>query len=143
MVDDVDTSEAQFGTKGVNPEGGAATASGLDVCKLAVIDHSQIYLITLQVDPYTTVLGDGQEFAVENNHMEIMVDPNTVTVDQILEQLKHRCPWSPNPQAHLRWWQFKKMAFIKIVKDDEILQIFQRKKLSKKLFCCCCNFRNG
>jgi hypothetical protein len=90
MVDDVDAPEAQFGAKGVDPEGGAA--SGLDVCKLAAVDHSHMYLIALQVDLYTAVLGDGQEFAVENDHMEIMVDPNIVTVDQILEQLKQRCP---------------------------------------------------
>jgi hypothetical protein len=35
------------------------------------------------VDPYTAVLDDGQEFAVENDRMEIMIDPKTVTVDQI------------------------------------------------------------
>jgi hypothetical protein len=86
MVDDVDTPEAQFGAKGVDPKGGVV--NGLDVCKLAAVDHSQMYLIALQVDPYTAVLGDGQEFAVENDRMEIMVDPNTVTVEQILEQLK-------------------------------------------------------
>jgi hypothetical protein len=57
MVNDVDAPEAQLGAKGVDPDGGAA--SGLDVCKLAAIDHSQIYLITLQVDPYTAVLVDG------------------------------------------------------------------------------------
>jgi hypothetical protein len=37
------------------------------------------------VDPYTAVIDDGQEFAVQNDHMKIMVDPKTVTVDQILE----------------------------------------------------------
>jgi predicted P-loop ATPase/GTPase len=47
-----------------------------------------MYLIALQVDPYTAVLVDGQEFAVENDRIEIMVDPKTVTVDQILEKLK-------------------------------------------------------
>jgi hypothetical protein len=55
-----------------------------------------MYLIALQVDPYTAVLVDGQKFAVENIRMEIMVDPKTFTVDQILEQLKQRCPWGPN-----------------------------------------------
>jgi hypothetical protein len=40
-----------------------------------------MYLIALQVDPYTAVLDDGQEFAVQNDHMEIMVDLKTVTVD--------------------------------------------------------------
>jgi hypothetical protein len=90
--------------------------SGMDACKLAAIDHSQLYLIALQVDPYTAVLDDGQEFAVQNDHMEIMVDPNTVIVDQILEQLKQRCPWGPNQQARLRWWHFKKRDFIEIVK---------------------------
>jgi hypothetical protein len=94
MVDDVDAPEAQLGAKGVDPDGGAA--SGLDVCKVAAIDHSQLYLIALQVDLYTAILDDGQEFAVENDHMEIMVDLKTVTVDQILEQLKQRCPWGPN-----------------------------------------------
>jgi hypothetical protein len=85
---------SQLGAKGVDPDGGAT--SGLDVCKLAAIDHSQLYLIALQVDPYTAVLDDGQEFAVENDHMEIMVYPKTATLDQILEQLKQRCPWGPN-----------------------------------------------
>jgi hypothetical protein len=94
MVDDFDAPEAQLGAKGVDPDGGAT--SGLDVCKLAAIDHSQLYLIALQVDLYTAVLDDGQEFVVENDRMEIMVDPKTVTVDQILEQLKQRCPWGPN-----------------------------------------------
>jgi hypothetical protein len=93
-VDDVDAPEAQLGAKGVDPDGGAA--SGMDVYKLAAIDHSQLYLIALQVDPYTAVLDDGQEFAVENDRMEIMVDPKTVTVDQILEQLNQRCPCGPN-----------------------------------------------
>jgi hypothetical protein len=76
------------------------------------------------VDPYTAVLDDGQEFAVQNNHIEIMVDPKTVTVDLILEQLKQRCPWGPNQQAHLRWWHFKKRDFIEIVKDDDLMQVF-------------------
>jgi hypothetical protein len=93
----------------------------LDVCKLAALDHSQIYLIALQVDPYTAVLGDGQEFAMENNRMEIMVDPNTVTVDQILEQLKQRCPWGPNQQTRLHWCHFKKRDFVEIVKDDDLM----------------------
>jgi hypothetical protein len=110
----------------------------LDVCKLEAIDHSQLYLIALQVDHYTTVLDDGQEFIVENDHMKIMVDPKTVTVDQILEQLKQICPWGPNQQSRLRWWHFKKRNFIEIVKDDDLMQVFRRKKLSKK-----CNFRNG
>jgi hypothetical protein len=86
------------------------------------------------VDPYTAVLGDGQEVAVENNHMEIMVDTNTGTVDQILEQLKERSPWGPNQQARLRWWHFKKRDFVEIVKDDDLMQVFQRKKLSRKVF---------
>jgi hypothetical protein len=94
MVDNIDAPEAHLGSKGVDTYGDAA--SGLDVCKLAAVDHSQMYLIALQVDPYTVVLVDGQEFAVENDHMEIMVDPKTVTVDQILEQLKQRYPWGPN-----------------------------------------------
>jgi hypothetical protein len=38
MVDDVDTSEAQLGAKGVDPDGGAP--SGMDACKVAAIDHS-------------------------------------------------------------------------------------------------------
>jgi hypothetical protein len=79
MVGDVEAPEAQLGAKGVDPDGGAP--SGMDACKLAAIDHSQLYLIALQVDPYTTVLDDGQEFAMENDRMEIMVDPKTVTVD--------------------------------------------------------------
>jgi hypothetical protein len=66
--------------------------------------------------------------------MEIMVDPKTVTVDQILEQLKERCPWGSNQQTPLRWWHFKKRDFIKIVKDDDLMQVFRRKKLSKKIF---------
>jgi hypothetical protein len=132
MVDDVDAPEAQLGVKGVDPDGGAP--SGMDACKLAAIDHSQMYLIALQVDPYTAVLDDGQEFAVQNDHMEIMVDPKTVTVDQILERLKQRCPWGPNQQARLRWWHFKKRDFIDIVKDDDLMQVFRRKKLSKKVF---------
>jgi hypothetical protein len=94
MVDDVDAPVAQLGANDVDPDGGAA--SGLNVCKLAAVDHSQIYLIALQVDPYTAVLVDGQEFAVENDRIEIMVDPKVVTVGQILEQLKERCPWGPN-----------------------------------------------
>jgi hypothetical protein len=77
MVDDVDASEAQLGAKGVDLDGGAA--SGIDVSKLAAIDHSQLYLIALQVDPYTAVLDDGQEFTVKNDRMKIMVDPKTVT----------------------------------------------------------------
>jgi hypothetical protein len=56
--------------------------------------------------------------------MEIMVDPKTVTVDQILERLKQRCPWGPNQQAYLRWWHFKKRDFIDIVKDDDLMQVF-------------------
>jgi hypothetical protein len=132
MVDDVDALEAQLGAKGVDPDDGSA--SGLDVCKLAAIDHSQLYLIALEVDPYTVVLVDGQEFAVENDRMKIMVDPKIVTVDQILEQLKQRRPWGLNQQTHLRWWHFKKRDFIKIVKDDDLMQVFQRKKLSKKVF---------
>jgi hypothetical protein len=99
-----------------------------------------MYLITLQVDPYTAVLVDGQKFAMENVRMEIMVDPKTFTIDQILEQLKQRCPWGPNQQAHLSWRHFKKRDLIKIVKDDDLMQVLRRKKLSKK---CCCNFRNG
>jgi hypothetical protein len=79
MVDDVDAPEAQLGTKGVDPDGGAP--SGMDAYKLTTINHSQLYLIALQVDPYTAVLDDGQEFVVQNDHMEIMVDPRTVTVD--------------------------------------------------------------
>jgi hypothetical protein len=122
MVDDVDAPEAQLGAKGVDPDGGAA--SGLDVYKLEAIDHSQLYLIALQVDPYTSVLDDGQEFIVANNHMKIMVDPKTVTVDQILKQLKQICPWSPNQQARLRWWHFKQRDFIEIVKDDDLMQFF-------------------
>jgi hypothetical protein len=86
------------------------------------------------VDPYTAVLDDGQEFVVENDRTKIMVFPKTVTVDQILEQLKQRCPWNPNQQARLRWWYFKKRDFIEIVKDDDLMQIFRRKKLSKKVF---------
>jgi hypothetical protein len=66
--------------------------------------------------------------------MEIMVDPKTVTIDQILEQLKQRCPWGPNKQACLRWWHFKKRDFIEIVKNDDLMQVFRRKKLSKKVF---------
>jgi hypothetical protein len=58
MVDDVDAPEAQLGAKNVDPDGGAA--SGLDVCKLAAVDHSQMYLIALQVDPYIAVLVDGK-----------------------------------------------------------------------------------
>ena len=85
------------------------------------------------MDPYTAVLDDGQEFAVQNDHMEIMVDPKTVTVDQILERLKQRCPWGPNQQARLRWWHFKNRDFIDI-KDDDLMQVFRRKKLSKKVF---------
>jgi hypothetical protein len=65
--------------------------------------------------------------------MEIMVDPNIVTVDQILEQLKERCPWGANQQAHLRWWNFKKRDFIKIVKDNDLMQVFGRRKLSRKV----------
>jgi hypothetical protein len=53
----------------------------MDAYKLAAIDHSQLYLIALQVDPYTVVLDDGQEFSLENDRMEIMVDPKTVTID--------------------------------------------------------------
>jgi hypothetical protein len=106
----------------------------LDVCKLAVVDRSQIYLLALQVDPYTAVLGDGQEVVVENSRMEIMVDTNTGTVDQILKQLKERSPWGPNQQARLQWWHFKKRDFVKIVKDDDLMQVFQRKKLSRKVF---------
>jgi hypothetical protein len=94
MVDDVDAPETQLDAKGVDPDGGAP--SGMNACKLAAIDHSQLYLIALQVDPYTVVLDDGQKFAVENDRIEIMVDPKTVTVDQILEQLKQRYPWGPN-----------------------------------------------
>jgi hypothetical protein len=45
MVDDVDAPKAQFGARGVDLECGAA--SGLNVCKLAVVDHSQMYLIAL------------------------------------------------------------------------------------------------
>jgi hypothetical protein len=60
-----------------------------------------MYLIALQENPYTAVIDDGQEFTMQNNHMEIIVDPKTVTVDQILEQLKQRCPWGPNQQARL------------------------------------------
>jgi hypothetical protein len=48
MVDDVDTPKAQFCTRGVDLESGA---SGFDVCKLAAVDHSQIYFLALQVDP--------------------------------------------------------------------------------------------
>jgi hypothetical protein len=132
MVDDVDAPEAQLGAKGVDLDGGAS--SGMDACKLAAIDHSQLYLIALQVDPYTAVLDDGQEFTVENDRMEIMVDLKIVTVDQILEKLKQRCPWDPNQQACLRWWHFKKRDFIKIVKDDDLMQVLRRKKLSKKVF---------
>jgi hypothetical protein len=101
MVDNVDVPEAQLGAKGVDPDGGVP--SGMDACKLAAIDHSELYLIALQVDPYTAVLDDGQEFAMENDRIEIMVNPKTVTVDQILEQLKQRCPWGPNQQARLHW----------------------------------------
>jgi hypothetical protein len=119
MVNDVNAPEAQFGARGVDLEGGAA--SRLDVCKLAAVDHSQMYLLALQLDPYIAVLGDGQEVAVENNHMEIMVDPNIVIVDQILEHLKERCPWGPNQQAHLRWWHFKKRDFVEFVKDDDLM----------------------
>jgi hypothetical protein len=132
MVDDVDAPEVQLGVKGVDPDGGAP--SGMDAYKLAAIDHSQLYLIALQVDPYTAVLDDGQEFAVQNDHMEIMINLKTVTVDQILEQLKQRCPWGHNQHARLCWWHFKKRDFIKIVKDDDLMQVFRRKKLSKKYF---------
>jgi hypothetical protein len=38
MIDDVDAPEAQLGAKGVDSDGGAP--SGMDVCKLAAIDHS-------------------------------------------------------------------------------------------------------
>jgi hypothetical protein len=34
----------------------------------------------------------------------------------------------------LRWWHFKKRDFIKIVKDDDLMQVFWRKKLSKNVF---------
>jgi hypothetical protein len=119
MVNDVDALEAQLGGKGVDPNGG--TPSDMDACKLAAIDHSQMYLIALQVDSYTAVLDDGQKFAVENDRMEIMVDSKIVTIDQILEQLKQRCPWGPNQQARLRWWHFKKRDFIKIIKDDNLM----------------------
>jgi hypothetical protein len=57
MVDDVDAPEAYLGAKGVDPDSGAP--SGMDTCNLAAIDHSQMYLIALQVDLYTAVLDDG------------------------------------------------------------------------------------
>jgi hypothetical protein len=82
MVDDVDAPEAQLGAKGVDPDGGAP--SGMDASKLASIDHSQLYLIALQVDPYTAVLDDGQEFAVENDRMEIMVIPRQLLLTRFL-----------------------------------------------------------
>jgi hypothetical protein len=132
MVDNIDAPEAQLGAKGVDPDGGAP--SDMDACKLAAIDHPQMYLIALQVNPYTAVLDDDQEFAVLNDHIEIMVDPKIVTIDQILEQLKQRCPWGPNQQARLRWWHFKKRDFIKIIKNNDLMQVFRRKKLSKKVF---------
>jgi hypothetical protein len=122
MVDDVNAPEAQFGARGVDLEGGGA--SGLDFCKLAAVDHSQMYLLALQVDPYIAVLGDGQEVAIENNRIEIMVDPNIVIVEQILEHLKERYPWGPNQHARLRWWHFTKRDFVEIVKDDDLMQVF-------------------
>jgi hypothetical protein len=45
MVDDVDAPEAQLGAKDIDLDGSAA--SGLDVCKLAAIGHSKLYLIAL------------------------------------------------------------------------------------------------
>jgi hypothetical protein len=40
----------------------------------------------------------------------------------------------PNQQARLHWWHFKKRDFIKIIKDNDLMQVFRRKKLSKKVF---------
>ena len=80
MVDDVGAPDAEVGVSGVDPEGGA---SGVDVCQLAAADHESMYLLDLQVDPYTAELDDGQQMVVESRHMRIMVDPSRITVDQI------------------------------------------------------------
>jgi hypothetical protein len=73
MANNVDALEAAFGVRCVDLEGGA---SGFDFCELASADHAQMYLLDLQIDPFTLVLGDGQKIAMKNNHMKIMVDPN-------------------------------------------------------------------
>jgi hypothetical protein len=70
VVDNVDTPKAEFGAR--------------DVCELAVVDHAEIYLLILQVDPYTAVLGDGQKIAMKNGPMKIMVTANRVTTNQSL-----------------------------------------------------------
>jgi hypothetical protein len=65
--------------------------------------------------------------------IKIMVDPKRVTINQIFDHLKKRCSWGPNPQAYLWWCHFKKRDFIKIVQDEDLMHVFQTKKLSREV----------
>jgi hypothetical protein len=49
-------------------------------------------------------------------HIEIMVDPCRITVDQIIEKLNENIAWGSNQQAHLRWWHFKKKDFMQVLR---------------------------
>jgi hypothetical protein len=57
MANDIDAFEAEFGVRYVDLECGA---SGFDLCKLVDADHAQMYLLDMQMDPFTAVQGDGQ-----------------------------------------------------------------------------------
>jgi hypothetical protein len=57
MANDIDAFEAEFGVRYVDLECGA---SGFDLCKLVAADHAQMYLLDMQMDPFTAVQGDGQ-----------------------------------------------------------------------------------
>jgi hypothetical protein len=58
--------------------------SGVNIFEIVVTDHESMYLLDLQVDPYTVVLDGGQQMDVESHHREIMADLYRISVDQII-----------------------------------------------------------
>jgi hypothetical protein len=95
MVDDVGAPEVSVvgpegGSSGVDPKCGS---SGVDVCEIAAGDHESMYLLDLEVNPYTAVFDGGQQMDVESHHIKIMVDPYHITVDHIIEKLKENIAW--------------------------------------------------
>ena len=90
MVDDVGA-----------PDSANADVAAIDVCALAAAEQASMYHITLQVDPYTAKLDNGEKMVVGSVDVKLMVDPRTITVGEILEQLRDEIVLGSNQTAHL------------------------------------------
>jgi len=113
MVDDVGA-----------PDSADVDVATIDVCALAAAEQASMYHITLQVDPYTAKLDDGEELAASSVDVVLMVDPCTITVGEILEKLRDEIVLDSNQTAHLWWWHFKIKDFMEIVAVEDVLQVF-------------------